>query len=119
MQWVPGVTLPDIRRCQSEDESIDCMIRHKENPYPQTTICPNQRPSVGRPSGVTVAIQRSAGDRTIVEHIDHLMEYVEDSDEPRTSWLANDLQVDAEVNSQNPGCGTQIPGLPTPSTGSK
>ena len=53
---------------------------------------------VGRPSGVTVAIQRSAGDRTLVEHIDHLKEYVEDSDDPLTSWLTNDLQVDTEVN---------------------
>ena len=68
---------------------------------------------VGRPSGVTVAIQCSAGDRTIVEHIDHLKEYVEDSDDPLTSWLTNDLPVHTEVNSQHSGCGTQIPELPT------
>ena len=53
---------------------------------------------VGRPSGVTVTIQRSVGDRTIVEHIDHLSEYVEDNDDPLTSCLTNDLPVDNEVN---------------------
>ena len=67
---------------------------------------------VGRPSGVTVAIQRAAGDRTIVEHIDHLKEYVEDSDDPLTSWLTSDLAVDTEVNSQHPGCWMHIPELP-------
>ena len=30
VRWVPGVTLADTRRWQSEDESIDCMLRHKE-----------------------------------------------------------------------------------------
>ena len=68
---------------------------------------------VGRPSGVTVARQRSAGDRSIVEHIDHLKEYVEDSDDPLTSWLTNDLAVDTEVNYQISRCGMQTPELPT------
>ena len=67
---------------------------------------------MGRPSGVTVAIQRSARDRTIVEHFDHLKEYVKDNDDPLTSWLTNDLPV-VKGNSKNPGCGTQIPKLPT------
>ena len=39
-------------------------------------------PRSGRPSGVTVAIQRSTGDRTIVEHIGHLKDHVEDCDGP-------------------------------------
>ena len=38
--------------------------------------------------------------------IDHLKEYVDDSDDPLTSWLTKDLAVDSEVNYQNPGCET-------------
>ena len=30
VQWVLDLTLADIYRWQSEDESIDCMLRHKE-----------------------------------------------------------------------------------------
>ena len=66
---------------------------------------------MGRPSGVTVAIQRSAGERTIVEHTNHLKEYDEDSDDPLTSWLTNDLPVDTGVNSKNRGCWTLNPEL--------
>ena len=38
---------------------------------------------------------------------------MEDIDDPLTSWLTNDLPVDTEINYQNPGCGTQLPELPT------
>ena len=64
-------------------------------------------PRSGSSFGVTVAIHSSAGDRPIFKHTDHLNEYVNDSDNPLTRWLTNDLSVDTEVNSQNPGCGTQ------------
>ena len=37
---------------------------------------------------------------------------MDDSDDPLTGWLTNDLPVDIEVYYQNPGCGTQIPELP-------
>ena len=59
--------------------------------------------AVARPFGVTVATQRSAGDRPRVEHIDHLNEYVNASDNSLSSSLTNDLPVDTAVNSQNPG----------------